>query len=280
MPLWDRRRNILLLAGLVLFHVVLISIQVPRGQGRKSLFEKSVFFVFSPIQRAAVGTVRGVRSFWLNYFDLRGVRQENRELKDSLFFLRQESRFLQDRLELYRAESQIRESLERFREELIPARVIGIDSANPFRSLVLDKGSLDGVKRNMAVCDKFGNLVGRTIDPVSLREAMVQLITDQESRVNVISVTDRLVGSVTGRSSPVCDLRYVLASTTGGTVGEALETTGHDRIYPAGLPVGRIAAIQKDPSLPLFRKILVQPYFQFNTLDAVAVLPQVQGADK
>jgi rod shape-determining protein MreC len=279
MPLWDKRQNILLLTALVVFHLILISIQIPRGQD-KSLFEKSVFFVFSPVQRAAVGAVRGVRSFWLNYFDLRGVRAENRKLKEDHFFLQQENRFLQDRLGLFRSEARIRESLERFRDDLIPARVIGIDSSNPFRSLVLDKGSLDGVKKNMAVCDKFGNLVGRTIDPVSLREAMVQLITDKESSVSVISETDRLVGSITGLSGSVCELRYVLASTTGGAVGEDLQTTGHDRIYPAGLRVGRIASIQKDPSLPLFRKILVQPHFQFNTLDAVAVLPQVQGGDK
>ncbi len=279
MPLWDKRQSVLILAALVVFHLVLISIQVPRGPD-KSLFEKSVFFVYSPLQRAAVGAVRAVRSVWTAYFDLRGAHKENRELKERLFFLHQENRFLQDRLELFRSEARIRDSLDRFRDDLIPARVIGIDSANPFRSLILDKGSLDGVKTNMAVCDKFGNLVGRTIAPVSLREAMVQLITDKESSVNVMSEKDRLVGSVTGTSGPICELRYVLASTTGGEEGEELRTTGHDRIYPAGIRVGAIRSIEKDPSLPLFRKILVRPFFQSNTLDAVAVLPQVHGGEK
>ncbi len=279
MPLWDKRQSVVILAGLVVFHLLLISIQIPRGAD-KSLFEKSVFFVYSPLQRAAVGAVRNVRSVWKDYFDLRGAHKENRELKERLFFLHQENRFLQDRLELFRSEARIRESLERFRDDLIPARVIGIDSANPYRSLVLDKGSLDGVKANMAVCDKFGNLVGRTIGPVSLREAMVQLVTDKESSVNVMSEKGRLVGSLTGTSGPICELRYVLASTTGGEEGEELRTTGHDRIYPAGIRVGAIRSIEKDPSLPLFRKIRVRPFFQFNTLDAVAVLPQVQGGEK
>lgn len=278
MPFWDKRQSVLLLAALVVFHLILISLQVPRGR-EKSLFEKSVFFLYSPVQRAAVGAVRGVRSVWVHYFDLRDAKAENRRLKEELFFLHQENRFLQDRLSLFRSEARVRESLERFREDLIPARVIGIDSSNPYRSLILDKGSLDGVKRNMAVCDRFGNLVGRTVDPVSLRETMVQLITDKESSVSVMSKTDRLVGSVTGRSSAVCELRYILASTTGGSEGESLETTGHDRIYPAGIPVGRIISIEADPSLPLFRKILVEPYFQFNTLDAVAVLPLLHGVD-
>lgn len=279
MPFWDKRQSVLILTALVVFHLVLISIQVPRGRGR-SFFEKAVFFLFSPVQRAVIGGLNGVRSIWTSYFDLRDVREENRQLKEDLFFLHQDNRFLQDRLELYRSEAELRANLASFRDELIPARVIGIDSANPFQSLVLDKGTLDGVKRNMAVCDKFGNLIGRTIGTVNPRESRVQLITDNESSVSVISEAHRLVGSVTGASQGECRLRYILASTTKGDIGEGLRTTGHDLIYPPGIKVGWIKSIEEDPSLPLFRKIVVQPYFQFNILDAVAVLPQAPGADK
>jgi len=57
MSVWEKRRNFLFLAGLVALHILLISIQVPRG-AEKSLFERSVFFLFSPVQRAVTGTVR------------------------------------------------------------------------------------------------------------------------------------------------------------------------------------------------------------------------------
>lgn len=276
MSLWEKRRNAVILAGLMSFHVLLISIQVPRG-AEKSLFERSIFFLFSPVQRAATGAVRGVGSLWKNYVDLRRVRGENQKLKREVFFLNQEARFLEDRLAFFSSVAKVRESLAAFRGAIVTARVIGVDSANPYQSIVLDKGSLDGVRKDMAVCDRFGNLVGRTIEPVSLKETMVQLITDKDSSVSVISAVDGLTGSVTGRSAAICELRYVLASAAGGKEDEELLTTGYDKIYPVGLRVGRIRSNERDESSPLFRRITVEPHFRFNTIDVVAVLAKSPG---
>jgi rod shape-determining protein MreC len=276
MSLWEKRRSAVILAGLVAFHVLLISIQIPRG-AEKSLFERSVFFLFSPVQRAVTGAVRGIGSLWTNYVDLRRVRGENQKLKQEVFFLNQELRFLEDRLTFFRNEAQVRASLADFRGTIITARVIGVDSGNPYQSIVIGKGSLDGVRKDMAVCDRDGNVVGRTIDPVTFKETMVQLITDKDSSVSVISAVDGLTGSVCGRSVDRCELRYVLASVAGGQEGEELLTTGYDKIYPAGLRVGRIRSNTPDDSSPLFRRIVVEPYFRFNTLDVVAVLAKSPG---
>ncbi|OGD22510.1 MAG: hypothetical protein A2Y70_07965 [Candidatus Aminicenantes bacterium RBG_13_64_14] len=278
MPIWEKRRSALILAGLAAFHILLISIQIPRG-AEKSLFEKSLFFLFSPVQRAVTGAVRGVGSLWTNYFDLRGVRGENQKLKKENFFLNQDVRFLEDRLQFFRSEAQVRERLAAFQGKIVPARVIGVDSANPYQTIVLDKGSLDGVGKDMAVCDRLGNLVGRTIEPVSFKETMVQLITDKDSSVSVVSTVDRLTGSVTGRSGALCELRHILASASGGQPGEELLTTGYDKIYPAGLRVGSIRSLEKDESSPIFLRITVEPYFRFNTIDVVAVITKTGGGD-
>jgi rod shape-determining protein MreC len=189
--------------------------------------------------------------------------------------LSQEKRFLEDRLLLFRSESEIRASLAAFRQSLITARVVGADAGTYLRSLILDKGSLDGVKPDMAVCDRFGNLIGRTITPVSMNEAMVQLITDPESSVSVISVTDRAVGIVSGRQGAQCSLKYILSSARVGQEGEELVTTGFDKIYPAGIRVGLILSIKPTPSV--FKEIVVKPYFSFSTLEAVAILPRISG---
>jgi rod shape-determining protein MreC len=277
MARWEKRRSALILAGLVTFHLLLISIQVPQG-AEKSVFERAVFFVFSPIQRLATGTVRAVGSVWRGYFDLRRVRAENERLKREIFFLHQDVRFLEDRLSLYRSESEVRALLADFHGTIRPARVIGVDSVNPHQSIIINKGTLDGVAKDMAVCDMNGALVGRTIEPVSLKDAMVQLITDKDSSVGVRSVVANVTGSMAGRSGPLCELRYVLASSTGGAIGEELVTTGFDRIYPAGIRVGRIHSIEKNDASPIFRSILVEPYFRFNTLAIVAVLGPEPGS--
>ena len=280
MLLWEKRRSALVLAGLTVLHLLLISIQVPRGAER-SLFERAVFFLFAPVQRAATGAVRGIGSLWGGYFDLRGVRRENQKLKRENFFLSQDIRFLEDQLALGRSESALRASLAAFEGTIIVARVIGVDSANPRQSIVIDKGSFDGVAKDMAVCDRNGALVGRTIGQIGFKEAMVQLITDKDSSVSVQSVGAGLTGSMTGRSEDVCDLRYVLASTSGGRVGEELRTTGYDRIYPAGIRVGAISQTgEMDETSPIFRRIVVKPFFGFDTIDVVAVLTKGPGERK
>ncbi len=276
MALWEKRRSTLVLVGLMAFHILLISVQIPRGAD-KSLFEQAVFFVYSPVQRLASAAVRGVGSLWRGYFDLRGVRRENQRLRREAFFLRQDVRFLEDRLRLYRSESELRDLLDEFRGTIVAARVIGVDSANPYQSIVIDKGSLDGIGQDMAVCDMTGALVGRTIAPVNLKETMVQLITDKDSAVGVESAVAKLTGSLAGRSGPALELRYVLATAAGGSVGEELRTTGFDKIYPPGLRVGRIHSLEKDESSPIFRRILVEPDFRFNTLGVVAVLTGEPG---
>jgi rod shape-determining protein MreC len=261
------------------FHIVLISIQVPQG-AEKSLFERGIFFVFSPVQRLASGSVRAIGSAWRNYFDLRRVRRENEKLKREAFFLRQDIRFLEDRLRFSRSEADLRALLTEFRGTIVPARVIGIDSANPHQSIVIDKGSLDGVRKDMAVCDMTGALLGRTLGSVSLKEAVVQLITDKDSSVSVRSEETQLTGAISGTSRDSCELRYILASAAGVREGLELRTTGFDRIYPAGLRVGVIESVGRDAASPIFLKIVIRPYFGFDTVDAVAVLTVGPGGGR
>ena len=279
MPLWEKRRSALVLAGLTVFNVLLISIQVPRG-AEKSVLERTVFFIFAPVQRVATGTVRGIGSLWNGYFDLRGVRRENQKLKRENFFLNQDLRFLQDRLRLTESEARLKASLAGFEGTIVAARVIGVDSANPHQSIVIDKGSFDGVAKNMAVCDRNGSLVGRTIAPVGFKEAMVQLVTDKDSSVSVTSMINGLTGAMTGRSTEVCDLRYVLASGPPGEAGEELRTTGFDKIYPAGIRVGTILSQDPDEFSPIFRRIVVKPSFGLDTIDVVAVLTKGPGSGR
>ena len=276
MPLWEKRRSALILTGLVVFHGLVISIQLPQGSA-DSYFERGVFFVYSPVQRLATGAVRGLVSLWDNYFDLRAVRRENVELKRRNFFASQDVRFLEDRLNLAGSEAKLRESLAAFEGSIVVARVIGVDSVNPHQSITIDKGSLDGVRKDMAVCDREGALVGRTIDPVGFKETMVQLITDKDSSVSVRSVKAELTGSMTGRSRPVCELRYVLASAEGGEIGEEVRTTGYDKIYPAGIRAGIIVSLNPDTASPIFRSIVVRPLFRFDTIDVVGVLTKGPG---
>jgi rod shape-determining protein MreC len=272
MPLfWKNRKNGIVLAVLVSAHLVLISVQVPLGSER-TLFTKVVFAVFAPIQRAVAGAASGLSGSWNGFFHLRGVRTENQRLLKELFFARQENLFLAERLRFLQGEGKTRENMAVLKKVFVTARVIGIDPSNPFRSIILNRGAVDGVRKDMAVCDRNGNLVGRVVEPVSLKEAKVQLITDDEAGVSVISGTDRIVGVLSGDANGACRIRYVMNTTPGGQEGEDLFTTGFDRLFPPGIRVGRITSVVTDASL--FKTIRVAPFFLFNDLGQVAVITE------
>lgn len=270
-PFWKDRKNVIVIGVLVFAHLVLISVQVPLGAER-TFFDRAVFSIFAPVQRAVAGIAVSVSGFWKGYFHLRGVRTDNQKLLKELFFARQENLFLRERLRFLQNEEKIRENLALLRKSFVAARVVGVDASDPFKSLVINRGAADGVRANMAVCDRNGNLVGRIVEPISLREAKVQLITDAEAGVSVVSGTDRIVGVLAGDAGGRCQLRYVKSTTPGGQEGEDLFTTGFDRLFPPGIRVGRIISVLTDASL--FKTIRVAPFFRFNDLGQVAVITE------
>ncbi len=265
------RKNVVVLALLVFLNLLLISIQVPLGS-EHTIFNKIIFSVFSPVQRAVVSVGTAIAQTWNGFFGLRGVRVENEELKKEVFFLKQENMLLLERLKFLEGDRLIQDDQAAIRKTVLSARVIGVDASDYYKSIVINRGGADGLKPNMAVCDKYGSLVGRVIEPVSFREAKVQLITDEDSGVSVISGTDKIVGLLSGDSRGGCQIRYVVTTVPGGQEGEDLFTTGYDKLFPPGIKVGKIVAIKTDGSF--FKTILVQPYFSYSDLGQVAVLKE------
>ena len=263
-------KNKFLTAGLlVIFHLLLISYQVPLGS-KTTLLEKILFALFSPVQKAVVSSGRVIAGTWHNIKDLARVNRENQQLEKEIFFLRHENLLLQEKLGLSLEQSELEESLKLVAETVVPARVIGFDTSNYYRSLTIDRGRADGLARNLPVCDKFGNLIGRTAEPVESHAIRVLLITSEDSGVAVVSVGDRMPGILSGDGQGRCLVKYVMSSSPAGLEGDEILTSGFDRVFPPGLKVGRIIQISTQEGI--FKKIIVKPYFDIRELELVAVL--------
>ncbi len=263
-------RNKFLAAGLlVFFHLLLISYQVPLGS-QTTLLEKILFSLLTPVQKAVVGSGRALASTWNELKDLSRVNQQNQELQRENFFLRQENRLLQEKLRLALKQAELETSLKLLGETVVPARVIGFDTSNYFRSLIINRGSADGLAKNLPVCDRSGNLIGRTAEPVGAHETRVLLITSEDSGVAVMAVGDRMPGILSGDGQGRCLVKYVMSSSPAGLEGDEVVTSGFDRVFPPGLKVGRILQISTREGI--FKRIVVEPYFDIRDLELVAVL--------
>ena len=262
------KKRFLLLLGLVFVHLLLISIQVPKGN-EPTYFERAVFSVFTPVEHGVVSFFRGLKNFWRNYFYFRDVQRQNQSLRDEAFRLRQENLALKNLLLKFQGAKDIQDLLSTVSRSILVASVIGIDSSQVYKSINLNKGTNDGVRKDMVVLDRKGRLVGRVVEPVSARESRVQLISDEDSGVGVLTERFRVVGILQGDAGGKCRLKYIVKTNREVMVDEEVLTSGLDGIYPSGIPVGRIVSITEDTDL--FKKIVVEPYFDLSDLDQVAV---------
>ncbi|MGD9347028.1 MAG: rod shape-determining protein MreC [Candidatus Aminicenantes bacterium] len=266
---FKRNKSLIVLAILIFLQLVLISIQVPQG-AQENYFEKAVFVLFSPVQHGIVSFFQSIGGFLKGYISLRDAHVENEELRQEIFSLSQKNRILRNALEHYKNENEIEALLGEMYPNILHARVIGIDASNTFKSVMINRGALDGIEKNMVVLDKYGNLVGRVIGPIAFKEARVQLITDNDCGVSVFTEKDKVLGILSGDGKGSCVLEHIVSTDENVTEGENLYTTGFDSIFPPGINVGRITSIT--PTSDLFKEILVRPYFEFRHLDQLAVI--------
>jgi rod shape-determining protein MreC len=270
----ERKKSLIILISLVFLHLVLISIQVPRGD-KDSFFEKTIFSVFSPIQNGLISLYNGIGSIWERYFLLSDTEEENERLKEEIFLLRQENILLRNYVNNLKGESEVRQTLKQISESIIHVRVIGFDFSNYHKSLTINKGSLDGISRNMVVLDRYGNLVGKIIGHVSFKEAKVQLITDEDSGVGVMLAEKGVIGIISGDGEGRCQFKYVLNTEEDVFPGDQVVTSGYDGIFPDGILVGEILFFVKTELL--FMSAKIKPYFKFEELDHLAVISNKPG---
>jgi len=269
MPLFlKEKKSLIILIALVFFQLVLISLQVPLGE--ENYFERAIFSIFSPIQHGIVFFFQKIGDIWESYFYLQNVQSQNLKMQEEILFLRQENNLIRNALKNLLDEKEIKENLSKIHKNILVARVIGLDASNLYKSIVINKGSLDKLKKNMVVVDKYGNLVGRVIGPISIKESKVQLITDTKSGISVISQKNREPGVLTGDGKGGCLLKYILATAKDILEGEPVITSGFDGIFHSSIRVGEIISVE--PTTDLFKKIGVQPYFDIRHLDQVVVL--------
>ena len=121
---------------------------------------------------------------------------------------------------------------------------------------------------NMPVVNASG-VVGRLVS-VSPNYAKALLIIDQNSAVDCIIQGSRGKGIVKGISSKICKLDYVV-KTTDVNVDDIVVTSGLGRVFPKGLPVGKVMEVVDSPE-ELFKDIKVSPMVDFSKLEELLVI--------
>src|SRR5580658_9991677 len=271
--LLGRYRNLTILVVVLFLQVLGLAVQVKRSPDAENtrLIRRWAVDLVTPFERGLVWAQDSSKNIWRNYFFLRGVRAENRQLKEQIEQMRLEQvRLSEDATQAHRLQS-----LLAFKEQFIaktePAQVIGSSGSDLSRSIYIDKGSNDGVAPDMAVITA-GGIVGKVLR-VYPSTSLVLMINDQSSGVGAMLEKSRLQCVARGTPNGELILDRVMSDEQ-VVAGENVLSSGGDQIFPKGLPVGTVSRV--GPGREMFLSIKVKPAADLSRLEEVLVVTEKQ----
>lgn len=261
-------RKTVIIAGAILLAVVCITgLSVSGKRGYSSYGSGLALFFIGPFQEVATDSIQFVKDIWNHYFFLVSVAKANDRFKKALSQAIEKNNRCNE-IEL--SNSRLR-SLLNFRksmnEESLAAEVISKDPCPWFKSIIVDKGSADGVKKGMPVVIPEG--IAGLITDVSYFYSKVLLVIDQNSAVDSLVQRTRARGIVKGNAEQ-CLLKYVLRKHD-ITEGDIVVSSGLDGVFPKGLRVGSVSDVTQS-NAGIFQEVIVTPFADFEKLEEVLIV--------
>jgi len=241
-PGGERQSGRMFLGVLLLVQLFLLGFQVRRPDaGGVLIVRQWSAEAILPVERASQRVVESTRNFYQSYLALRQVHQQNQALQAEVARLELQNQQLREAAR----ELPKMDALLGFRRsygmKTEAAQVISGGASADAQAVYLDRGSNAGLGRNMAVITPEG-VVGK-LSQVLSTSAQVLLVTDFDSGVGALIGNAGVHGLLRGLGAGRVELRNILKDEP-VTVGEAVVTSGEDQVYPKGLPIGTVWAIQ------------------------------------
>lgn len=219
------------------------------------------------IEEVSSAIVSGVRGGTLTLVNLPGLQHDNGDLRAENVRLEQENARLNELLAAYKQQVAIAPRLAEYPQG-IEARVVGYPPENGIQSVLIDKGTRNGISRDDGVLAP-GGVVGRVVEAAPFT-SKVALITDFGSTIPAIVQRGRYWGVAKGNQSSV-RLDYV-SQDAPLKVGDRV-VTGEARSFHSGALIGTIVKIERSDS-SLYQTAVLKPAVDFSTLDRVVVIPK------
>lgn len=262
-----KRHQIPLLITLLILVVLLVYSANLRKKHSTTLFERVVLTLTEPLQRGIDQVGNTLRDAWNNYLWLVDTRQQNIEVMRTNRELRAQLTAVNEiRLENQRLKKLL-DFVEADPRKVLPALVVAEDASSWARTIVIDKGTGNGVHEGAPVVVAEG-VVGRVIK-VAANSSRVLLVTDASSSVAGLVQRTRTRGVARGNGSSL-DLEYALRDDP-VEVNDLVVTSGMGGIFPKGLVVGRVSEVKRQ-QFGLFQQIELLPAVDFSRLEEVLVL--------
>ncbi len=269
--LLNRYRNLTVLLVAIVAQLVLLAYQV-KSNGEVRLIRVWAVTAVTPLARAIEGGRSSTSHFFADYFVLLDVREENKRMKKDLDRIEMENQYLRTQLNTADRARALQIFQASSPSKTLAAHVIGNGTGSGAKVVFVDRGSTSGVQKGMAVIEPYG-IVGKVVD-VYPTAAFVLLITDQTFAAGVMSNKNRVRGTLKGQGNSTVIVDYV-QNEEKLDQGEWFYTSGDDRIFPKGLPVGEATVVRPGKT---HKEIFLSPSgFQNGLEEVLIVIDGVHG---
>jgi rod shape-determining protein MreC len=273
------RRKAAVYVGLLVVSLLLLTVS---SNAFVQDLQHGVAFAFKPFQVAVGGVASNVTSIFGTIVEIDQLRQENEALRADNDRLEAEARAAQElrrENEQLTALLQLRNGLE---YQATAAAVIARESSDIRRTVVIDRGSDDGLEEGDIVITAGGALAGRLVD-VGPSFAHVALISDSTSTVIGQLSSAGVTGKVTGTGQERGELVMAdVDATAEVSDGEEVFTAGIElgvgirSPYPKGLLIGRVVDVAHDPN-EVVQTVFLEPAAPLERMEYVLVITDYEG---
>lgn len=269
-----RFRRYALLLAVLLMSLFLLTVQT-RGGGPTRVADL-VALAITPVQNLLAKAHRGALGAWHTFADWKAVRGENLALRADNERLRVQSLQVRETDQENRRLRRLLALRDRMPLATLTGEIIGREAGGWARSLTVNRGRADGVAQQMPVIVPEG-LVGR-VAQVRSGASVVQLLSDPTSTVGAVVQRTRTPGLVEGEPGGGVRFKFMARDGAGVAAGDLIVTSGLGTLFPKGIPVGRVTAIE-DKGSALFHFAVLAPAVDFTRVEEVLLLTGQSAQD-
>ncbi len=260
-------QSIAVAAVLLIISLTVLSFSAIR-LSETGFLRKMVLEAAAPVEDTINISLQNLHDVWKRYLFLVGLEDENRRLRTQNADLTEQlNRYREGSLEAMRLQKLL-ELREGFPQRAVAARVIDRNRSSLFKTLLINKGTADGLRVGLAVLSDQG-VVGRIIE-TSWHASRVLLLIDGNSNIDGLIQRSRAQGILQGAGSAGCSLKYISRAEE-VLAGDVVISSGLSGVLPKGLLLGVVTGASRKEG-GLFQKIDVAPAVNFEKLEEVLAL--------
>jgi len=219
-----------------------------------------------------IGSIQSTFSLIPNVFQL---EKENKQLRETNNTLSNEvSQLKESKLENIRL-TQMLEFKQRTNYRMVTAKIIGKTLIQTRNNITLNVGGNDSITVGMPVITDRG-LVGKIV-ATSSSFSIAQILLNKDLKISAKDQRSRVDGILSWNGENKLQLKNVSKSSD-VLVGDVVITSEYSNHFPAGIPIGY--ALTAGTVDNLFKKIEVEPFVNFETLEEVFVLKYLSNEER